>query len=60
MLSGLGNASHLKSLGIEPVLDLPDVGGNLHDRTSMLLSRLHAPLTLFRLRYNALLEAQTS
>ncbi len=30
-LSGLGDPSFLKSLGIEPVADLPGVGGNLQD-----------------------------
>lgn len=31
MLSGLGPADHLRSHGIPIVLDLPGVGGNLHD-----------------------------
>ncbi|HYS37616.1 MAG TPA: GMC family oxidoreductase N-terminal domain-containing protein [Pseudonocardiaceae bacterium] len=31
MLSGIGPAAHLRSVGIEPVVDLPGVGGNLHD-----------------------------
>ena len=31
MLSGIGPADHLKSLGIRPLLDLPGVGGNLQD-----------------------------
>lgn len=30
-LSGIGPAAHLKSLGIEPVVDNPNVGGNLQD-----------------------------
>ncbi|KAH9880905.1 hypothetical protein IAQ61_001199 [Plenodomus lingam] len=30
-LSGVGDASHLKNLGIEPVSDLPGVGRNLQD-----------------------------
>ena len=30
-LSGVGNAEHLRSLGIEPVVDLPGVGENLQD-----------------------------
>ncbi|WP_422122251.1 choline dehydrogenase [Planococcus sp. X10-3] len=30
-LSGVGNADHLRSLGIEPVVDLPGVGENLQD-----------------------------
>ncbi len=31
MLSGIGPADHLKSLGIAPLHDLPGVGGNLQD-----------------------------
>lgn len=31
MLSGIGDADHLKSLGIKPILDLEGVGQNLHD-----------------------------
>ena len=31
MLSGVGPAQHLRDNGIEVVLDLPGVGGNLHD-----------------------------
>lgn len=30
-LSGVGDAEHLRSVGIEPVLDLPGVGENLQD-----------------------------
>ncbi len=31
MLSGIGPADHLQSLGIRPLVDLPGVGGNLQD-----------------------------
>lgn len=31
MLSGFGPADHLRAQGVEPVLDLPGVGANLHD-----------------------------
>ncbi|SMH56464.1 GMC family oxidoreductase [Mesorhizobium australicum] len=31
MLSGIGPAAHLKEFGIEPIVDLPGVGQNLHD-----------------------------
>lgn len=35
MLSGIGPASHLAEHGIETVVDLPEVGQNLHDNVSM-------------------------
>jgi choline dehydrogenase len=31
MLSGIGPAAHLREVGVDPVLDLPGVGENLHD-----------------------------
>jgi choline dehydrogenase len=31
MLSGMGDGDHLKSLGINTVIDLKGVGQNLHD-----------------------------
>ena len=31
MLSGIGPADHLRDVGIQPVIDLPGVGGNLQD-----------------------------
>ena len=31
MLSGIGDAQHLRSVGIEPLVDLKGVGQNLHD-----------------------------
>lgn len=34
MLSGIGPASHLKEHSIEPVVDLPAVGQNVHDHAS--------------------------
>lgn len=38
MLSGIGPADHLKSVGIEPLLDLPAVGEGLQDHPCMWLS----------------------
>jgi choline dehydrogenase-like flavoprotein len=35
MLSGIGPADHLKSVGIEPVHDLPGVGSNLQDHLDL-------------------------
>ena len=33
-LSGVGDSKHLKSVGIEPVVDLPGVGENLQGKVS--------------------------
>jgi choline dehydrogenase-like flavoprotein len=35
MLSGIGPADHLKSLGIEPIFDAPSVGSNLQDHLDL-------------------------
>jgi len=40
MLSGVGPADHLKSLGITPVIDLPGVGGNLQDHVDAAILQL--------------------
>jgi choline dehydrogenase len=37
MLSGIGPADHLKSVGIRPLHDLPGVGGNLQDHLDVAL-----------------------
>ncbi len=37
MLSGLGPAAHLREHGIDPVLDLPGVGANLHDHVDVVI-----------------------
>jgi choline dehydrogenase-like flavoprotein len=34
MLSGIGPADHLRKVGIEPLVDLPGIGGNLQDHLS--------------------------
>ncbi|WP_254602866.1 GMC family oxidoreductase [Sphingomonas bacterium] len=31
MLSGVGPAAHLRAVGVRPIVDLPGVGGNLHE-----------------------------
>jgi len=41
MLSGIGPADHLRSVGVDVVHDLPGVGGNLHDHLMAPL-RFHA------------------
>ncbi len=35
MLSGIGNADHLRRHGIDPVVDLPEVGRNLQDHSNI-------------------------
>lgn len=45
MLSGIGPADHLRSLGIDVVLDQPEVGRNLHDHPNVsLFFRASRPL----------------
>ncbi|KIK64607.1 hypothetical protein GYMLUDRAFT_39637 [Collybiopsis luxurians FD-317 M1] len=41
--SGIGNTTHLQSLGIKPVLDLPGVGANFQDQ--ILLTNVSFPLS---------------
>ena len=46
-LSGIGSAAHLASLGIEPLVDRPDVGGNLQDHYQMrTIVRMKRPRSL--------------
>jgi len=40
LLSGVGPADHLKSMGITPVIDLPGVGGNLQDHVDAAILQL--------------------
>lgn len=37
MRSGLGPAGHLVERGVEPILDAPEIGGNLHDHPAVAL-----------------------
>ncbi|MDM7943876.1 MAG: choline dehydrogenase [Hydrogenophaga sp.] len=37
MVSGVGPAAHLREHGIQPVLDLPGVGANLHDHVDVVI-----------------------
>ncbi|MFH7028823.1 MAG: GMC family oxidoreductase [Heteroscytonema crispum UTEX LB 1556] len=47
MLSGIGSAEHLKSLGIPVIMDLPGVGKNLQDHLSVPLAyQCTKPITL--------------
>ena len=47
MLSGIGPADHLRSVGIEPVIDLP-VGQNLQDHLAVLIMFARAERSEFR------------
>jgi choline dehydrogenase len=38
MLSGIGDADQLRSVGVEPLLDLKGVGKNLHDHVNLMVS----------------------
>ena len=57
MLSGVGPAQHLRDNGIEVVLDLPGVGGNLHDHVDA-IQVVDAPKLkdLFGLSFTGLLN----
>ena len=47
LLSGIGPADELRALGIEPVLDLPGVGRNLHDHFGIdIVYELSGPYSL--------------
>lgn len=50
MLSGIGDADHLRALGIEPVADLKGVGQNLHDHVGTAVQmRCPLPVTDYKL-----------
>lgn len=47
MLSGIGDSSALSALGIDTIVDLPDVGQNLQDHTAVTLQwTVNADFTL--------------
>ncbi|HEY2677297.1 MAG TPA: GMC family oxidoreductase N-terminal domain-containing protein [Steroidobacteraceae bacterium] len=54
MLSGIGPAMELKSVGIEPVLDLPGVGHNLHDHLACPVMMRSADPTSYGISLRAL------
>lgn len=47
MLSGIGPAAHLHDMGIAPILDSPDVGGNLQEHVDVLLAERLKTADLF-------------
>ncbi|MBV7255190.1 choline dehydrogenase [Pacificimonas sp. WHA3] len=47
MLSGIGPAEHLRSLGIDVVHDAPDVGGNMQDHLDLIVQwSIEEPISL--------------
>lgn len=56
LLSGIGPADHLRSVGVDALVDLPGVGENLHDH--LLLSNIYESLDPLVAGTNNLLEAQ--
>ncbi|KAG6841512.1 hypothetical protein C0991_010126 [Blastosporella zonata] len=57
--SGIGDASELRALGIEPVLDLPDVGKNFSDQPAVWNTwRVDSANTMDDLQRNPMLREQ--
>ncbi|OBA69842.1 choline dehydrogenase [Mycobacterium sp. 1554424.7] len=56
LLSGIGPATHLQSVGVTPIVDLPAVGMNLHDH--LLVSNIYEAKEPLTVGANNLLEAQ--
>jgi choline dehydrogenase len=54
LLSGIGPAAELKSSGVEPVLDLPAVGRNLHDHLACPVMMRSADPTSYGISVRAL------
>ena len=47
-ISGVGNAEHLKSVGVEPIVNLPGVGDNLQDHLEVYVQQeCLKPVTLY-------------
>jgi choline dehydrogenase len=60
MVSGIGNAGHLKRLGIEVIADLPGVGENLHDHCQLRTFSADAGQTAISPRLDAHLFLRSS
>ena len=54
MLSGIGEAAALRSLGLAPVADLPGVGANLHDHPDVVLGYRSASRDLLGVSFGGL------
>lgn len=61
LLSGIGDAEHLRSVGVEPILDLKGVGQNLHDHVGTQVQfACPEPVTDYRVIRNPLLMARAA
>ncbi|KAF9061468.1 GMC oxidoreductase-domain-containing protein, partial [Rhodocollybia butyracea] len=59
MLSGIGDSSHLSSLGVKTIVDVPDVGTNLQDHPLTTISwTVRSTNTLDNVRTNETLAAE--
>ncbi|KZV61898.1 GMC oxidoreductase [Peniophora sp. CONT] len=59
LLAGIGDASYLSSVGVTPLVDLPDVGQNLQDHVFLPVSwSVSSNDTLDNVRYNATYAAE--
>lgn len=59
LLSGIGDASYLSSVGVAPLVNLPDVGQNLQDHVFLPVSwSVSSNDTLDNVRYNATYAAE--
>ena len=59
LLSGIGDASYLSSVGVTPLVDLPDVGQNLQDHVFLPVSwSVSSNDTLDNIRYNSTYAAE--
>jgi choline dehydrogenase len=58
MLSGIGDADQLRSVGVEPLLDLKGVGKNLHDHVNLMVTVASPePVSYYRYLANPLAVA---
>jgi choline dehydrogenase len=59
MLSGIGDADHLRSVGVRPAIPLKGVGKNLHDHANVMLRQAcPLPVTDYRLYTSTLGKAK--
>ncbi len=56
MLSGIGEAAALRALGVQPVVDRPGVGANLHDHPDVVLGYKSASRDLLGVSFGGLAD----